>query len=164
MSDGTRVVHGDYVGLALFDPKFIPPSLVNRDGELAELSSVLGDSIQDVCPVSILITGMEGIGKTSLTRKTLSLVKRQQNSTPFHGFFINCKDRTIEEILFAAINSVETPEGNHSTANFYEFPLPQLWSYLRSLLTRVPSDIWILDSIDDLDLPFLLKFMQLGKE
>lgn len=167
MSAGIRVAHADYVGArALFDPKFIPPSLINRGRELAEISSVLIDGIQDMCPVSILITGMEGIGKTSLARKALSLVKQQLRSTPVHGFFINCKDRSIEEILFAAINSVESPEGNDSYVNYFEFSLPQLWSYFRSLLVRrgIPTDIWIFDNIDDLDIQFLLKFVQLGKE
>ncbi|HMF32933.1 MAG TPA: AAA family ATPase [Candidatus Lokiarchaeia archaeon] len=168
MSSSTKVANLEYVGpRALFDPKYVPPALIHREKELAELSEVLMDGMQDRCPVSVLITGMEGMGKTTLARKAVSVVKQQLGSAALQCFFINCKDQSIEEILLAFIHSIERKqERENQGVNYIEYNLPQLWSYLKALLakTKKSGTVWILDSVDDLDLQYLLKFVQLGKE
>ncbi len=163
-----KQIASTYVGpRALFDPSYIPPTLLSREKELRTLSAVLFDGIQDGCPVSILLTGMEGIGKTSIARKSVATVKAKVQPIPLNSMYVNCKDKSIDEVLFALIHAIsgKGPEDNPGH-NYFEYTLSQLWAYLKALMSRaiLHERIWIFDSIEDLDLQYFLKFAQLGKE
>lgn len=152
---------------ALFDPSYIPPILLLREQELRTLSAVLFDGIQDQCPVSILLTGIEGIGKTSLARKSVATVKAKVQPTLLNCMYVNCKDRTIDEVLFALIQAISGKSHEDLPAqNYFEYNLSQLWTYLKALMGKASEHerVWIFDSIEDLDLQYFLKFVQLGKE
>jgi len=157
-----------YIGpRALFDPSYIPPALLLREKELTMLSNVLFDGIQDQCPVSILLTGLEGMGKTSLARKSVTMVKAKLQPISLNCMYVNCKDRSIDEVLFSLVQAIsgKGPEDNVGQ-NYFEFNLSQLWAYLKALMGKMTNTerVWIFDSIEDLDLSYFLKFVQLGKE
>ncbi len=163
-----KKIASTYVGSrALFDPNYIPPSLLLREQELRALSAILFDGIQDRCPVSILLTGLEGIGKTSLARKTVATVKAKVKPTVLNCMYVNCKDKSIDEVLFALIHAIsgKGPE-DQPGQNYFEYNLSQLWAYLKAIMGKATEHerVWIFDSIEDLDLQYFLKFAQLGKE
>ncbi len=163
-----KIKASTYVGpRALFDPYYIPPALILREKELRVLSAILFDGIQDQCPVSILLTGMEGIGKTSLARKSVVAVKKKVQPLILNSMYVNCKDKSIDEVLFTLIQAISGKGPEESPGhNYFDYNLSQLWAYLKALMGKSTERerVWIFDSIEDLDLQYFLKFAQLGKE
>jgi len=66
---------------ALFDPNFIPPSLLYRKKEEQTLHSILSDSISDDFCLNILYQGINGIGKKVIVNKVINDLFNQKTES-----------------------------------------------------------------------------------
>ncbi len=98
-----------YVGpRALFDPYYLPPNLIGLKKEQDSIQSILKDAIQDQYPIVLSLYGLRGIGKTTLTRKTISTLQKSKtrlnHSIAMH--YVNCEDKDSSQIVFSLINEL----------------------------------------------------------
>ncbi|MBN2155709.1 MAG: hypothetical protein JW776_06680 [Candidatus Lokiarchaeota archaeon] len=106
----------EYMGpRALFDPHFLPPNLIGLQKERNILKSILSDSIHDQFPLILSLYGLNGVGKTSLTRKVIQELGISQNglknnaeepNLTIQSCYVNCEKKKPEEILFFLINTL----------------------------------------------------------
>ncbi len=98
-----------YVGpRALFDPYYLPPELVGLKKEQKSMQSILADAFQDHYPIILSLYGLRGIGKTTLTRKTLSALKTStsKNNQQMVMHYVNCEEKNSDQIIFALVNEL----------------------------------------------------------
>ena len=103
------VFHKTYVGpRALFDPFYLPHELIGLKKEQYSMQSILKDAIQDHYPIMLSLYGLRGIGKTTLTRKTIAALTNSKANGNQHidMYYVNCEERDPNQIVFSMINGV----------------------------------------------------------
>jgi len=147
-----------YIGArALFDPLFIPDSLINRSKEEDMIRGLLKDSTEDGFPTNISIYGMKGIGKTVLINKSIRDLKQifyDNNKEPkneiFLPIYINCESKEFEEILF---NIAERLMNFKKMDLNYDFilnsDLVKIWNLIKLAIQKIKTPIILfLDSLE----------------
>ncbi len=101
--------HQNYVGpRALFDPFYLPSELIGLKKEQSSLQSILKDAIQDQYPVMLSLYGLRGIGKTTLTRKSIAALESSNSNKSQHidMHYVNCEEKDSNQIVFSLINGL----------------------------------------------------------
>ena len=153
---------------ALFDPYFIPPTLLYRKKEEASLFSILNDSIFDDFSLSILYQGIQGIGKKVIVNKVIKdlLIQNNKNEQTFKIININCKEKNIEELIISLL--VKMLEFSNSTLNLNSLvnsKISQLWNTFKIARRKINDNLFLVfNNIEHLNPKIFKKFLLLGKE
>lgn len=163
-----KINNKNFIGpKALFDPTYIPPRLLYRNKEENSLGSILSDSISDDFSLNILYQGIRGIGKKSLIIKVLNdFFPEINNSYQLKTLNINCKNKTIEEVLFTLLIDINKKFSYNININhFLNSDLSHLWTTFKLAIRKQDNPILILfTNIDDLNEKSFKKILQYGKE
>jgi len=133
-----------YIGpKALFDPEYVPPSLLYRKSEEQSLISILNDSISDNFYLTILYQGIQGIGKKVIVNKVLddltTKIKEQNN---FYKIVIDCNDKSVEELLVSFIIELSKYSNQDCDLNsLLRSNLSSLWNILKLMRKKINQNI-----------------------
>ncbi|NMC08363.1 MAG: AAA family ATPase [Candidatus Lokiarchaeota archaeon] len=129
---------------ALFDPHYIPPTLVGRQREAAFLKGFLTDSIvtrfgtntREASGMAIMVNGLKGVGKATLVRKVVGEMQdehRSQVPVQMQGISINCQEKDEPQLLgdlIAKLNiPLDVPAGS-------PVDIPGTWNTISSVLRK----------------------------
>ncbi len=81
---------------AIFDPFFIPPELLHREKELKVAETFVEDGISHQYPLHIVVTGINGIGKTAFVNY---LGEKIKDAYGFPKVFVNMHDSENKKFL-----------------------------------------------------------------
>ncbi|TFF63451.1 MAG: AAA family ATPase, partial [Promethearchaeota archaeon] len=150
-----------YVGpLALFDPLYVPPELLYRRKEEESLSSILKDALSDSYGMNILYQGFKGIGKKALILKSIN--------THFNDCYritIDCKEKTIEELMFSLISSLSTElHLGLNINNLIDSKISHLWNLFKFLSQKPEKNlIFIFNNSEYLETSVQRKLLNFAK-
>ena len=161
-------VNKNYIGpKALFDPNYIPPTLLHRKKEQNSLFSILNDSISDEFCLNILYHGMNGIGKKVIVNKVVNdlLVKNKENFK-INKISVDCKEKEIGELIFSLLNELNSFSNfNFNYQSILNSNLSHLWNTFKIVCNKTDSHLlFIFNNIEYLEPEIFQKFMQFSKE
>jgi len=94
---------------AIFDPNYVPPEILYRKKEEVNLYSILKDSVSDEFSLNVLYQGIQGIGKKVIINKVIQdLLKKEENFIDIIKIPIDCKEKSINEIVFSIITDISS--------------------------------------------------------
>lgn len=147
------VIHKSYVGpRALFDPFYVPSELIGLNKEQNSMQSILKDAIQDRYPIILSLYGLKGIGKTTLTRKTIAGLESSK-SVNLDMHYVNCEEKDANQIVFSLINGISQSLNYDLSAEsiLHSTPSNQI-NLLTHLITKtIKSDELILFFLDSVE-------------
>jgi Cdc6-like AAA superfamily ATPase len=158
----------NYVGpRALYDDNFIPPKLLHRRKEENNLKSLLDDSMSENFSCNILYQGLKGIGKKVIINKVIKdLISKYQSDTIIYEVNVDCKEKTLEEIIFSLLNDI-TYLGNYTfkITSLLNFKLSELWNTFKLVMSKISNPlILVFNNIEDLSPSIFKKFLKYSKE
>ncbi|MEJ2278745.1 MAG: hypothetical protein P8Y70_13515, partial [Candidatus Lokiarchaeota archaeon] len=124
----------DYYGpRAIFDPLFIPPTLLYRKKEVRTLYSLLKDSLNDQYSLNIQYQGINGIGKKVIVNKVLQELKQKKIiNNEDKNIFLNCNDKTTKEFIFLFLSELNNKLNLHiELKSFLNSNTPSFWNFLK---------------------------------
>jgi hypothetical protein len=146
--------------LALFDPLYVPPELLYRKKEEEALNSILQDALSDSYGMNILYQGFKGIGKKALILKIL-------NSNFKDSFKINidCKEKTLEELIFTLITSLSSRLNiNFDLSNLINANVSRLWNLFKLICQKPNNNLFLIfNNSEYLEPTAQKKFLTFGK-
>ena len=155
-----------YIGpRALFDPNFIPPTLLHRTKEQNSLVSILNDSIQDQFSLNILYQGIQGIGKKVIVNKVVEdLLTANNSQNYFQTLRIDCKEKYPEELVGSLI--IEMSKIHNINLNLNSLlnskSLPHLWNIFKLSCKKLDNYlILIFNNAEYIDSDLFKKFLHL---
>ncbi|MBD3193765.1 MAG: hypothetical protein GF317_01830 [Candidatus Lokiarchaeota archaeon] len=158
----------DYVGpKALFNDNYVPPKLLYRKKEETSLFSILRDSLSDNFSINVLYQGIAGIGKKVIVNKVLKdLINRRNPLNSYKRITLDCREKTIEEILLSALSKILSLNSPQFDMNLImNSKISRLWSVLKLSIKKVDKNIiLILNNSEHLDPTVFKKFLAFGKE
>ena len=161
-------INNDYIGpKAIFDPNYVPPTLLFRKKEEKSLYSILNDSITDEFPLNILYQGIEGIGKKVIINKVIKdLITNNANSLPFQKIIIDCKEKNLEELIFSLLSELnKLPNLNFNLNSFLTSNISQLWNIFKLASKKIDQNLFLIfNNIENIKPDFFKKMLYLGKE
>jgi Cdc6-like AAA superfamily ATPase len=165
---GKSKINNDFVGpRALFDPNYVPPKLLYRKKEERTLFSILKDSIADDFSLNILYQGIQGIGKKVIINKVLKdLFIGDKEELPFQKICIDCKEKSIEELIFTLLVEMDKFVNlNFNLNSFLNSKMSHLWNTLKLVCRKVNSNLFLIfNNVENLQPEEFKKFLNLGKE
>ena len=98
----------NYVGpKALFDPDYIPPTLLYRKNEENTLYSILKDSLNDQFSITVLYQGLQGIGKKVIINKVLKdMYFKNDFFSKVVKIYVDCNEKDALEVLQSLLLSI----------------------------------------------------------
>jgi len=161
-------INKNYVGpKALFDPNYIPPSLLYRKKEENSLFSILNDSISDGFCLNILYHGMNGIGKKVIINKVINdLLMENHKYLQLNKVCVDCKEKEVQELIFSLLTELL----NNYNLNFDYRPilnssLFNLWNTFKFVCNKIDSHLlFIFNNSEYLEPKIFQKFLQFSKE
>jgi len=157
-----------YIGpRAIYDQNYVPPKILHRKKEESNLYSILKDSFYDDFYLNVLYQGVQGIGKKVIINKVIQdLIKQDVEFVNIHKISIDCKEKSINEILFSIITEI----GRFSNINIdftlcLNSKLPELWNTFKLINIKGDKDfIFVFRNIENLKPEYYKKILQYGKE
>ncbi len=157
-----------YVGpKALFDPYYIPPYLLHRKKEEKSLYSILNDSISDNYCLNILYQGISGIGKKAIVNKVLNDLSIENNDKDnFHAIYINCNEKTLEELLISFLAELNKFSNQIININsVINQTISRLWSTIKLVCKKINKNlIFVLNNTETLKPEIYKKLLQFGRD
>ncbi|MFW9830410.1 MAG: hypothetical protein ACFFD8_01340 [Candidatus Thorarchaeota archaeon] len=137
----------------LFQTNYLPAKLLHRDQELTTLSNLLGKGEEARQPVSVLVHGSFGIGRTTLLR---FFAKHELGSyrRPLIRFQYKQPYEIVNDTLQALSNTMGHPKS-----------LPEQWTLIKRLLRK--AEVPFVFTFDDVNPQTSIvygKFLQLCKD
>lgn len=157
-----KTKYKNYVGpRALFDPYFIPPTLLHRIKEQRSLSSILNDSIHDEFSLNILYQGIQGIGKKVIVNK---VIEDLSTSNEIQTIRVDCKEKYPEELIGSLI--IEMSKFNNLNLNLNPIlnseSLPHLWNIFKLSCKKLDNYLLLIfNNAEYLDSDLFKKFLHL---
>lgn len=152
---------------AIYDQNYIPPIILHRKKEQSNLYSILKDSLSDDFCLNLLYQGVQGIGKKVIVNKvTQDLVKQEISSIKIYKISIDCKEKTIDEVLFSIITEI-CKISNHiiDFTQLLNSNLCGLWNTFKLIVNKTNSNfVFIFSNIENLKPEHYMKILQYGKE
>lgn len=152
---------------ALFDPNFIPPSLLYRKKEEQTLYSILSDSISDDFCLNILYQGINGIGKKVIINKVINDLLIQKNeSNQVNKVIIDCKEKNLEELIFSLLTELNTLQTLDLDLNsLLNSRISHLWNICKLVIKKIENPLFlIVNNMEFMEPQIFNKFLQLGRE
>lgn len=152
---------------AIYDQNYIPPTILHRKREESNLYSILKDSLSDDFCLNLLYQGVQGIGKKVIINKVIQdLVKQEVGHTKIYKISIDCKEKTINEVLFSIITEIsKLSKISIDFTQFLNSNLCRLWNTFKFIINKTNSNfIFIFNNIENLKPEYYVKILQYGKE
>ena len=152
---------------ALFDPNFIPPSLLYRKKEEQTLYSILSDSISDDFCLNILYQGINGIGKKVIVNKVINDLFIQKNeSNQMNKVSIDCKEKKLDELIFSLLTELSTLQTlNFDLSSLLNSKISHLWNICKLIIKKVENPLFLMvNNMEFMEPEIFNKFLQLGRE
>ena len=148
-----------YVGpKALFDPKFIPSRLYERQKEQRYLEGLINDAVEDEFPTQISLYGLLGSGKTAIVNKTIQKIldlnsEIPENEFPFINISINCEGKTQNQVLFSLVNKFAKVLNYELTpTQILNADFERIWSLFKFLSSKITKPIILfMDNIENIN-------------
>ncbi|MFX1311598.1 MAG: hypothetical protein ACFFHD_03160 [Promethearchaeota archaeon] len=157
-----------YIGpKALFDPYYLPPTLLYRKREQKLLFSLLMDSISDDFCLNILYQGIDGIGKKALVNKVINDISMQNEEyLNIYKISINCKEKNFKEIIFSLISDLFILSNSHNNIDsILNSNFSYNWKVFKLLCQKSNYSLFfIFNNIEYLKPKFYKKLLRFGKE
>ncbi|MFX1500460.1 MAG: hypothetical protein ACFFDH_05780 [Promethearchaeota archaeon] len=161
-------INNNYIGpKALFDPNFIPPSLLYRKKEEDSLYSILEDSISDEYPLNILYQGVSGIGKKAIVNKVLNDLLIENNKIiQINKVFVDCKEKKTEELIFSLLSEINIfSDFDIDFRLILKSNIAQLWNTFKFICDKVESPLFLIfNNMEYLEPKVFNKFLQFSRE
>ncbi|TFG02852.1 MAG: hypothetical protein EU542_03920 [Promethearchaeota archaeon] len=167
MISRSKINNGYFGPRAIFDPNYIPPQVLFRKKEEKTLFSLIKDSISDNFSLNILYQGIQGIGKKVIINKVLNEISTDQKKTvPFYKISVDCKDKTLEELIFNLITELNKfANFNLKFDSIIISNISHLWKILKIVSKKINHNLFLIfNNIEYLKPNFFKKFLNLGKE
>ncbi|MFW9782004.1 MAG: hypothetical protein ACFFFB_06945 [Candidatus Heimdallarchaeota archaeon] len=152
---------------AIYDPNYVPPKILHRKKEESNLYSILKDSFSDNFCLNVLYQGVQGIGKKVIVNKVVQdLVELEVGLIKIHKISIDCKEKSIKEILFSLITEISKLSNiKFNFTNLLNCNLAGLWNSFKFINNKANSNLILLFSnIENLKPKYYKKILQYSKE
>ena len=152
---------------AIFDPNYVPPEILHRKKEEVNLYSILKDSVSDEFSLNVLYQGIQGIGKKVIINKVLQdLLKKEDTFIDFIKIPIDCKEKSINEIVFSIITDISSFTNiKVDYLQFLNCNLSELWNIFKLICNKTRNNlILVFNNVEHLKPEYYKKFLHYGKE
>jgi len=85
----------------VFDPEYMPPTILHRDSEIREIVLALKPALRKSKPLNVLIHGPVGSGKTTVIRYVFDQIRETTGDA--YCVYINCEDSSTPYAIFSKI-------------------------------------------------------------
>lgn len=144
----------------LFDPYYVPKTLLHRDRELDNIGGIYSDSYNDDYGVNCLVHGITGVGNTVFSRYFLTkLVPETFNA---YTVYVDAKNKDTLEIIAELSDKLHKQTNTPITV---AFDLDIMWMQLkRTATTTSKRGVFVIDNIDETNEEVYAKVARLSKE
>ena len=144
----------------LFDPYYVPDTLLHRDREMETVNGVYKDSFEDDYGINCLVHGISGVGMTVFSRYFLTkIVPANFNA---HTIYVDAKQKDTLEIISELNDKIHREANKPITV---AFDLDVLWmQFKRTASGTDKRTVFVIDNIDETNEEVYTKVARLSKE
>lgn len=144
----------------LFDPMYVPNTLLHRDRELNMIKDVYTDSYDDDYGINVCVHGVQGVGMTVFSRYFLTRLVPEKFSN--YTVYVDAKNKDTLEIIAELSDKLHKQTNTPITV---AFDLDIMWMQLkRTATTTSKRGVFVIDNIDETNEEVYAKVARLSKE
>ncbi|MDF1539376.1 MAG: hypothetical protein P1Q69_10795 [Candidatus Thorarchaeota archaeon] len=144
----------------LFDPYYVPSTLLHRERELDTIGGIYADSYSDDYGINCLVHGISGVGNTAFSRYFLTKVVPE--SFDAYTVYVDAKNKDTLEIVSEMSDKIHRQTNTPVT---FAFDLDVLWLQLKRTASASPrKGVFVIDNIDESNEEIYSKVARLSKE
>ncbi len=144
----------------LFDPYYVPETLLYRDRELDAITGVYKDAYEEEYGVNCLVHGITGVGMTVFSRYFLTKVIPERFDA--HTIYVDAKSKDVLEIVSELNDAIHRKENKPITV---AFDADVLWMHFKRMASGAGKrTVFVIDNIDEGNEELYSKLARLSKE